>query len=177
MIDKSIGDILEDAAKRVKSQKAPKPQPISGNYRNRLFYNNLFKDMEMDEAYDVVVKNLKKKTFAHEPECALLEYELKFGTFQSREERKQIAVEVENEALRKRIAELEAAKPPVPPVVDSEDKAIDVEDFPKGMDKEQYKAFFTEWHIKSQGHTPVPMAIGKAFAKYIKENENENTPS
>ena len=171
MIDESIGKILEDAAKRVKSQKAPKPQPICGTYRNRLYYNNIFKNMEMDEAYDVVVKNLKKKTFAHEPECALLEYELKFGTFQSREERKQIAIEVENEALRKKIAELEAAKPPVPPVTDSEDKAIDVEDFPKGMDREAHKAFFIPWYTKSQGNAPDPMTIGRAFKKYNKGNE------
>ena len=171
MIDKSIGDILEDAAKRVKSQKAPKPQPICGTYRNRLYYNNIFKNMEMDEAYDVVVKNLKKKTFAHEPECALVEYELKFGTFQSKEERKQIAIEVENEALRKELAELKAQKAEVPKAVDAENKAIGVEEFPKDMDRETFKTFFTEWYTKSQGNAPDPMTIGRAFKKYNKGNE------
>lgn len=47
-----------------------------------------------------------------------------------------------------------------------EEKSITLGEFPKGMDKEAFKAFYFSWYEKSQGVTPTPLVLGKAFKKY-----------
>jgi hypothetical protein len=85
-------------------------------------------------------------------------------------ERDRDAIEKENIELKKKLAELEAAKPAV---VNAENKPIDPGEFPGGMDRDAFKAFFIDWYKKSQGTEPDSLTWARAWKKYNKANENE----
>lgn len=171
MSENILQDLLNEAAKSVSKKNQPKPQPLNGSYRNQAWYRHILKGKNVDEAYAIVVTNLKTKSFAHEADCAMAVWQEIFGVpFQSREERKIDALAVENAELRRKLAELEAAKTPV---TDSTGSAIQPEDWPKDMDKEKFKEFYTEWYTKSQGVAPTPLVWGKAWAKYQRDNDIE----
>ena len=168
-----LNEIIERARQLKKREEVVKQQPIDGNYRGTLYYQNVFKQVGADEAFDIVALNIKNKTFKYEVEVAIKEYEKAYGIpFLSREERKANEAELEIERLRKENEELKAAKAEVAKTaVDEEKKVIDHSEWPKGMDKETFKTFFTEWFTKSQGVAPTKFQWGKAYAKYVKDNE------
>jgi hypothetical protein len=143
-----------------------KPQSWDSSYRNAAYYRNIYKQMDMEQAYNLTVANLKNPTFSMEAECAIPIYEEVYQVpYQSKMEREKGAVELENELLKKRLAELEAAKPPV---MDEKGVTIDPEDFPKGMDREAFKQFFFGWYKTSQGHEPDRKTWLSSWMKYDK---------
>lgn len=163
--------LLNDMAKKAADKRKPKPQPLNGGYRNQRWYRHIFNGKSAEEAYDLVVINLKNPSYKFEPEAALDVYQEVYGVpFQSREERAKDTLEKQNEELRKKIAELEAAKPKV---TDDSNQTIEFEDFPTGMDKEAFKVFYTDWFTVSQGHAPDGPTWGRAWKRYNKANEIE----
>lgn len=168
-----LNEIIEKAKRLAEREKIVKEQPINGNYRNVLYYQNVFKQVGAEEAYNIVATNIKNKTFKYEVEVAIREYEKFYGVpFMSKEERKANETESELERVKKELEEMKAVKAEVAKtVVDEEKKAIDPTDFPTGMDKEAFKTFFIEWFTKSQGVAPTKFQWGKAYAKYAKDNE------
>jgi len=170
MNENALSNLLDDMAKKVEQKRRAKPQPLNGDYRNRLWYEHALKGKTADEAYDIIATNLKNPSFKFESDNALAVYrELYKVPFQSRGEREKLSLEAENAELKRRLAEAEAAKAPV--TDKKTDKAIDFSEFPVGMDKEAFKVFFTDWYTKSQGVAPFQAAWGKAWKKYNKEDE------
>ena len=169
--ENALSKLIEEAAKGVEAKRRTKPQPLNGSYRGQAWYRHIFKGRSADEAYNMVVINLKNPTYRFEPEAALTVYQEVYNVpFQSREERAQTELEKQNEALRLKVAALEAL---TPKVTDDSGKTVEFEDFPISMDKEAFKAFYTDWFTKSQGHAPDSLTWGRAWKKYNKINEIE----
>mgnify|MGYP007071615523 CR=1 FL=1 len=161
--------LINDAAKKVEINKRAKPQPLNGGYRNQAWYRHVLKGKTMDEAYEIISANLKTPSFAHEVSCALEVYREMFNDeFKSKEERKKDALIAENEALKKKLAEMESKGASV---ADAGGDALDPNDFPPGMDKDKFKEFFIPWHSKSQGFKPVAYTINAAWKTYQEKNE------
>ncbi len=168
--ENALQELLNDAAKKLAHKHREKPQQLNGQYRNRMWYRHVLKGKTLDEASDIVAANLKKKSFAHEKECAEDVYYEIFGVpFQTRAERSIATIEAENAALKAKLAELETVK--IKETVKDDGKTIDFSEFPTGMDKAAFKVFFCEWFEKSQGKQPAPVVFGKAWKNYNGENE------
>ena len=172
-MSEDLKKIIELAEKREKRERVVKEQPINCKYRNKLYYANVFKQVSVDEAFEIVARNIKKPTFKYEVGIALETFKDFYGVpFMSKEERKLSEAEIENERLRKENEELKAAKAEVAKTaVDEEKKAIDVSEFPTGMDRETFKTFFAEWFTKSQGVKPNGGQQTKGWNMYLKKNE------
>jgi hypothetical protein len=166
--ENALQELLNDAAKKLANKHKEKPQPLNGQYRNRMWYRHVLKGRDIDWATDYIAEHVKHKSFAHEQECAEdVFYEIFGVKFQTKAERNMATIEAENAELKKKLAELEAAK-------STEDKTvIDFTDFPAGMDKDAFKTFFFDWFETSQGKKPSPVTYGKAWKNYNKENEVE----
>jgi len=145
------------------------------NYRGDMYYRHYFTTVGAEAAYDAVIENLKHKTHAFEDEVAIRLYEEIYQRpFQSKEERKLTAVELENERLKKEVEELRKKKTVVAEKITENGKTIDFSKFPKDMDKEKFKEFFSAWYEKSQGIAPSNPIWGKAYVQYMKGNvENQ----
>jgi hypothetical protein len=166
--ENALQELLNETAKKLTKKHEDKPQPLNGQYRNRMWYRHILKGKPIDEASEIIAANIKKKSFSHEQECAEdVFYEIYGVKFQTKAERNMATIEAENVELKKKLAELEAAK-------STEEKTvIDFTDFPVGMDKEAFKTFFFDWFETSQGKKPSPVTYGKAWKNYNKENEIE----
>ena len=141
------------------------------NYRGDVYYRHYFTTVGAEAAYDAVIENLKHKTHAFEDEVAIRLYEEIYQRpFQSKEERKLTAVELENERLKKEVEELRKRKGSVANETTKDNVTIDPAEFPKGMDKDKFKEFFVAWYEKSQGIKPEPLVLARAYKKYMKEN-------
>jgi len=168
-----LNEIIEKAKRLAERERVVKEQPINCKYRNKLYYNNVFKQVGVDEAFEIVARNIKKPTFKYELDIALETFKDFYGVpFMSKQERQLSEAEIENERLRKELEELKAAKAAVAEkTVDEEKKPIDFSEFPKNMDKEAFKVFFAEWHKNSQGVKPNGGQQTAAWNKYLKANE------
>lgn len=168
MENEALKSFINEAASIVNTPKKITKQPFDPNFRNAIYYQNLFSTMGMDEAYDVIVRNGKIPTFEFELECAIREYETFYGVpFKSKVEREKDALERENEELKQKLAEREAA---IPAVTDEQGTTIDPENFPVGMNQDEFKEFFMPWFTKSQGHEPHRLVVAKAWKRYQKKS-------
>lgn len=158
---------------------------IYGGYRNDEWYANLLKKMNKDEAYDVIIDNLKNPTFIYEKDCALRVYEKMYGVpFQSKERSAIDILAAENAKLKAELAAKKVAPIEVVPVestvvepikeadVIGEEPKVEFVDFPKGMNKAEFRTYYFAWFEKSQGTSPAPVVWGRAWKKYNPENEN-----
>ena len=97
-----LNEIIEKAKRLAERERVVKEQPINCKYRNKLYYNNVFKQHSVDEAFEIVAQNIKKPTFKYELDIAMKTFEDFYGTkFMSKEQRKLSEAEIENERLRK----------------------------------------------------------------------------
>lgn len=168
-IDNAFSELMNDLASKYTEKRKVKPQPLNGGYRNRMWYRHVLKDKDIDTATDIITNNLKQKTFAFEADCAKdVFYEIFNTPYVPRAERAKLALEAENLELKKKLAELEAAR-----VTNSEKKPIDFSEFPPNMNKDEFKEFFFTWYEQSQGTKPAPVIYGKAWKNYSKTDESE----
>lgn len=166
---------------------------IYGGYRNDEWYDNLFKKMSKEDAYEAVVENLKNPTFLYEKDSALRVYKKVFGVeFKSKELNTIDVLSAENAKLR---AELAVKGLPVQnenlpfhtvdepleekDILDEEDDMLDEKheiafvDFPKGMSKAAFRTFYFDWFKKTQGSEPAPVVWGRAWKKYNPAHEDQ----
>jgi hypothetical protein len=148
---------------------AEKKQGIYGGYRNDMFYENFYKNKTAEQAYDATMEYLKKPTFNFEKDCALRAYLKVYGIkFQSSEQRQIEAQAEEIEKLKAQIAAKEVKPVEQIEELTKETENIAPKDFPKGMDKEAFRAFYIPWYEKSQGIKPTGLIWSRAWATYQK---------
>ena len=153
-----------------------KDTSIYGNYRNDLWYEYYFKLMPLEQAYTAVIENLKHPTFGHEKECAMRVFEKTYGVpFQSPERRTIESLEAENAKLRAAVEEVKSK--PAEDIKDQPAQSANLDDFPKGMEKEAFKEFFNATYEKSQGVKPSGLIWGRAWKKYSKVEEKDEIPA
>lgn len=165
---------LKDAAEGIEKKRKAKAPPLNGQYRNELWYRHIYKTLDVDEAYAVTKANIKRKSFAHEPEIAKAVYEEVYGRkFQSPEERLVDAQRSEVERLKAEIEALKAAKVAVSTNVekDVETETSTAFDPPAGLTKDEFRPMFYEWFEKSQGRKPNGGQLTAAWGTYCKKNE------
>ncbi len=165
---------LKDAAEGIEKKRKAKAPPLNGQYRNELWYRHLYKTLDADEAYAVTATNLKKKSFAHEPEIAKAIYEEVYGRkFQSPEERLVDAQRNEVERLKAEIERLKAEKAAVSTNVEKDVETKTSVPFapPAGLTKDEFRPIFYEWFEKSQGRKPNGGQFTAAWGTYSKNNE------
>jgi hypothetical protein len=156
------------------------------SYRNHVYYVDHFKKMTPDEAYELVMHNLKRPGYAFELDCAkrtfdeIYNYEIVDGVkkqkaivteFISPEERKHKELIAKNAELEAKIAEKET-------VVNETDHTINTVDNKKDENPVLTKAEFKERFCKALGYgsevtlsSAENMACGRAWKKYPYQKE------
>ncbi|MFA5385627.1 MAG: hypothetical protein WC364_13410 [Eubacteriales bacterium] len=172
-IENALAKVIEDAAKKVENRGRAKPQPLDGGYRGEKWYDHLYSKFSAEDAYPIVVDNIKTKTFSLEPEIAIRKYKETYGIeFKSPTERASDAQRAEIERLK---AENEALR--IAAAATSENKS-DISDSitaftaEPGLSQEAFKPVFYEWHERTQGRKPSGVTLLAAWRKYSKKNEN-----
>ena len=186
-MEKSDLEVLERKLASLKAEMGLAPQKVNiyNGYRNDEWYEVILKDQTVEQAYDTIIENLKHPTFSYEKDCALRVYEKMYGVkFQSKERSTIDELAAENARLKaelvakQAVAKLEVIpEPHVDEPLDEndileEEHAIAFADFPKGMNKAEFRTYYFAWFEKSQGGKPAPVVWGRAWKKYNPENEN-----
>jgi len=170
-IENELGNLIKDAARKVEQKQRAKPQPLDGGYRGERWYRHLFSKMGAEDAYDIVVKNIRTKTFSFEPEIAIRLYEEIYGVkFQSKDERNVAAMRSEAERLRAEVEALKALKTALggkedePPA--GEDVGVDKFSTIPGLTQDQFKEAYYAWYHKNNGRKPTGGETMKAWREY-----------
>lgn len=170
-IENALAKVIEDAAKKVENRGKAKPQPLDGGYRGEKWYDHFYSKFSAEDAYPIVVGNIKNKTFSHEPEIAIRKYKETYGIeFKSPTERASDAQRAEIERLK---AENEALRIAAMVTGDEGDTASGITAFApeSGLSQEAFKPVFYEWHERTQGRKPSGVTLLAAWRKYSKKNE------
>lgn len=164
---------IKDASEQIEKKKRTKAPPLNGQYRNRAWYLNLFKTMTADAAYVIVKSNIKKKTFAPEPEVAIATYKEFYNCeFQSKDEREAVAQRNEIERLKAEVEELKRMKAELSgDDAGSEDANVGGFAPPAGLTQEQFKPVFYEWYERAYNHKPNGGTFAAAWRTYNKNTE------
>ena len=175
MSDTSVLEkFLKGATDEIEKKRRAKKPKLNGQYRNRVWYEHLFKNLDADAAYDIVVANIKNKSFAHEPKIAVEYYREFYGRdFQSKNEREAITQQNEIARLRAEVEELKKQKAELggEEESDSTGDSTDTGFNPSaGLTQEQFKPVFYEWFERTQLHKPTGGAYMGAWKKYNKVN-------
>jgi hypothetical protein len=172
-IENALAKVIEDAAKKVEAKSKAKPQPLDGGYRGQRWYQHIFSKMTADEAYPIVVANIKDKSFSHEPEIAIAEYQAAYGMeFKSPTARAMDTQKAEIERLK---AENEALRIAALAKAGNVDKSAASETAfnpAPGLTEAEFKTVFYEWHDRTQGRKPTGVTLVAAWRKYNKANES-----
>lgn len=170
-IENELGNLIKDAARKVEQKQRAKPQPLDGGYRGTIWYKHIFSKIGPDEAYDLVVKNIKTKTFSYEPEIAVKTYEEVYGIkFQSKEEKAVAVLKDEASRLKAEVEALKAQKvslgaEPEPQTKEPENVENSFSTIP-GLTQDQFKEAYYAWYVKKNGRKPTGGEYMKAWRQY-----------